>query len=314
MIFGKGIFSFLLCLSALYAEFPNGYCQTGMNSRDRLQSSIDDGKQKIAVLESEMFHEAINNDTITAVKDTVLTYLRGKTDYTYNDAISEYKLQLSKKDYVAVRDALKSIYGMTTGMEQDLRDELTTFCSVNNIYVDYLTATSDAEAAKILDGNSATLLSAVNDSSPLYSGLAEILYEKYADGIFLEYTPLPEMIITNKSMIVSKESDTTLFAPYVAIYPNPTDGMVFVEYNFEYAKENGIEFLLYVLGKSHIDNCNNGILNLYSSDLKILFTHNFDQKAGLYGIDLGKYPNGAYFIEIIDCYGNTKTLKIIKTN
>lgn len=291
-----------------------GYCQTGTNSRDRLQSSIDDGKQEIAILESEMFHEAINNDTITAVKDTVLTYLRNKSNYTYNDAISEYKLQLSKKDYVAVRDALKNIYGMTSGMDSDLRDELTTFYSINNIYVDYLTANSDAEAAKILDGNSTALLSAVNDSSHLYSGLAEILYEKYADGIFLEYTPLPEMIITNKSIIISDKIDTTLFTPYIIIYPNPTDGMTFIEYNFEYTKENGMEYLLDVLGKSHIDNCNNGTLNLYSSDLKILFTHNFNQKAGLYGIDLGKYPNGAYFIEITDCYGNSKTLKIIKTN
>lgn len=291
-----------------------GYCQTGTNLRDQLQYNIDDGKQEIAVLESEIFHEAINNDTITAVKDTVLTYLRGKTDYTYNDAINEYKLLLSKKDYGAVRDALKSIYGMTSGMDSDLRDELTTFCSVNNIYVDYLTATSEAEAAKILDGNSTALLSAVNDSSHLYSGLAEILYEKYADGIFLEYTPLPEMIITNKSIIISDKIDTTLFTPYIIIYPNPTDGMTFIEYNFEYTKENGMEYLLDVLGKSHIDNCSNGTLNLYSSDLKILFTHNFNQKAGLYGIDLGKYPNGAYFIEIIDCYGNSKTLKIIKTN
>ena len=289
-----------------------GYCQTGMNSRDQLQYSIDDGKQEIIELESEMFHEAINNDTITAVKDTVLTYLRGKTDYTYNDAISEYKLQLSKKDYVAVRDALKSIYGMTTGMEQDLRDELTTFCSINNIYVDYLTATSDAEAAKILDGNSAILLSAVNDSSPLYSGLAEILYEKYADGIFLEYTPLPEIAISNKSMIVSKEPDTTLFVPYVTIYPNPTDGMVFVEYNFEYSKENGIEFLLDVLGKSHVDNCNNGALNIYSSDSKILFTRQLFQSSGISVVDLSNYPTGTYIIEIHDCIGNATSVKIVR--
>ena len=289
-----------------------GYCQTGMNSRDQLQYSIDDGKQEIIELESEMFHEAINNDTITAVKDTVLTYLRGKTDYTYNDAISEYKLQLSKKDFVAVRDALKSIYGMTTGMEQDLRDELTTFCSINNIYVDYLTATSDAEAAKILDGNSAILLSAVNDSSPLYSGLAEILYEKYADGIFLEYTPLPEIAISNKSMIVSKEPDTTLFAPYVTIYPNPTDGMVFVEYNFEYSKENGIEFLLDVLGKSHVDNCNNGALNIYSSDSKILFTRQLFQSSGISVVDLSNYPTGTYIIEIHDCIGNATSVKIVR--
>lgn len=289
-----------------------GYCQTGINSRDRLQSNIDDGKQEIAVLESEMFHEALNNDTIVAVKDTVLTYLRGKSDHNYNDAINEYKLLLSKKDYAAVRDALKSIYGMSSGMDSDLRDELTNFCSVNNIYVDYLTATSEAEAAKILDGNSATLLSAVNDSSPLYSGLAEILYERFADGVFLEYTPLPEMAISNKSMIVSEEPDATLFAPYIAIYPNPTDGMVFVEYNFEYSKESGIEFLLEVLGKPHDENCNIGTLNLYSSDSKILHTMQMVQCAGMSVIDLSNYPAGTYIIEVLDCIGNATSVKVVR--
>ena len=289
-----------------------GYCQTGINSRDRLKSNINDGKQEIAVLESEMFHEAINNDTVTAVKDTVLTYLRGKSNHTYNDAINEYKLLLSKKDYAAVRDALKGIYGMTSGMDSYLRDELTNFCSVNNIYVDYLTATSDAEAAKILDGNSATLLSAVNDSSPLYSGLAEVLYEKYADGVFLEYTPLPEMAISNKSMIVSEEPDATLFAPYIAIYPNPTDGMVFVEYNFEYSKESGIEFLLEVLGKPHDENCNIGTLNLYSSDSKILHTMQMVQCAGMSVIDLSNYPAGTYIIEVLDCIGNATSVKVVR--
>ena len=289
-----------------------GYCQTGINSRDRLQSNINDGKQEIAVLESEMFHEAINNDTVTAVKDTVLTYLRGKSNHTYNDAINEYKLLLSKKDYGAVRDALKNIYGMTTGMEQDLRDELTTFCSVNNIYVDYLTATSDAEAAKILDGNSVALLSAVNDSSPLYSGLAEVLYEKYADGVFLEYTPLPEMAISNKSMKASEEPDATLFAPYIAIYPNPTDGMVFVEYNFEYSQESGIDFLLDVLGKPHVEDCNKGTLNLFSSDSKILFNMQLVQSAGMAVIDLSSCPAGTYIVEVLDCIGNTSRLKVVK--
>ncbi|MBQ6276061.1 MAG: hypothetical protein IJK62_05075 [Bacteroidales bacterium] len=181
-----------------------------------------------------------------------------------------------------------------------------------NIYVDYLTATSEAEAAKILDGNSTALLSAVNDSSHLYSGLAEILYEKYADGIFLEYTPLPEMIITNKSIIISDKIDTTLFTPYIIIYPNPTDGMTFIEYNFEYTKENGMEYLLDVLGKSHVEDCDNGTLNLFSPDSKILFNMQLVQSAGIAVIDLSSYPAGTYLVEVLDCIGNASSLKIIK--
>ena len=51
------------------------------------------------------------------------------------------------------------------------------------------------QAVKVLEDNSTTLLSTVDDESPLYSGLAEILYERFADGEFLEYTPLPEMAV-----------------------------------------------------------------------------------------------------------------------
>lgn len=141
--------------------------------------------------------------------------------------------------------------------------------------------------------------------------MAEILYERFADGVFLEYTPLPEMAISNKSMIASEEPDATLFAPYVTIYPNPTNGMVFIEYDFSYFDENGMEFLLDVLGKQRID-CNCGTLNLYSSDSKILFTRQLVQGAGIYGIDLSNYPAGTYLIEVFDCIGNASRLKVIK--
>lgn len=286
--------------------------QIGTSARERLQYKIDDGYQEIAMLESEIFHEAVNNDTVTAVRDTAIGYFHGKLDYTYKDLIYVYKLQLSKQDYSSARGTLKDIYGMTTGMEQNLRYKVTTFCSVNEIYVDFLTAASEAQAIKILEDNSTTLLSAINDEYPLYSGLAEILYEHLVDGEFLEYTPLPEMAVSNKSMIFLKEPDTTLFVPYLTIYPNPTYGMAFIEYNFEYTEENGIEFLLDVLGKPHIENRNKGTLNLYSSDSRILHTMQLNHSTGLYGIDFSSYPAGTYIIEVLDCIGNASRLKIVK--
>ena len=181
-----------------------------------------------------------------------------------------------------------------------------------NIYVDYLTATSEAEAAKILDGNSATLLSAVNDSSPLYSGLAEVLYEKYADGVFLEYTPLPEILITNKSKNVSSYNDTAFFVPHIFVYPNPTNDIVFVEYNLGYSMEEGMDLLFDVLGKPSIENCNIGILNLYTSDSRLIYSTSINQNIGIEGINMQEYPSGMYLIEIIDCHRNANSVKIIK--
>ena len=113
-------------------------------------------------------------------------------------------------------------------------------------------------------------------------------------------------------MIFLKEPDTTLFVPYLTIYPNPTYGMAFIEYNFEYTEENGIEFLLDVLGKPHIENRNKGTLNLYSSDSRILHTMQLNHSTGLYGIDFSSYPAGTYIIEVLDCIGNASRLKIVK--
>ena len=128
------------------------------------------------------------------------------------------------------------------------------------------------------------------------------------DTILPKYTPLFEDELQSKTTMDENISE---FYPY-AIYPNPTDGMVFVEYNFEYSEENGIEFLLDVLGKPHDENCNKGTLNLFSSDFKILHTIQLVQSAGMAVIDLGNYPAGTYIVEVLDCIGNTSRLKIVK--
>ena len=287
--------------------------QIGTSARERLQYKIDDGYQEIAVLESEIFHEAVNNDTVTAVRDTAIGYFHGKLDYTYKDLIYVYKLQLSKQDYSAARGTLKDIYGMITGMEQDLRDEVTTFCSVNEIYLAFLTAASEAQAVKVLEDNSTTLLSAVDDESPLYSGLAEILYERFADGEFLEYTPLPETVLTNKSIAVNEcNDDTNLFAPHLSAYPNPTSDIIFIEYDFSYLEEDGIDLLLGALSGTNSDDCDNGNIYLYSSDSILLYSKSISQKTGQQSISMSNYPPGTYLIEIQDCHHNSNSVKIIK--
>lgn len=168
------------------------------------------------------------------------------------------------------------------------------------------------QAVKVLEDNSTTLLSAVDDESPLYSGLAEILYERFADGEFLEYTPLPEVLISSKSVKVVENPDISPFMPWLSAYPNPTRDIVFIEYNLEYSEEDGIECLLEALGKSRMDNCERGTLNIYSSDSKLLYSKRITQKHGLENISLHDYPSGLFLIEIIDCHNNSNSIKITK--
>ncbi len=84
-------------------------------------------------------------------------------------------------------------------------------------------------------------------------------------------------------------------------------------YNLEYSDEENIEYLMAFFGKPHTENCKEGTINLYSSDSKIIYSDNINITAGILDIDLSSYPSGGYIIELSDCYGNSNSLKIIKT-
>ncbi len=163
----------------------------------------------------------------------------------------------------------------------------------------------------ILAANKELLFEAASRMSPDYSAMAEILYSQTTDSVFYEYTPLPFEEVIPKNLVVT-ENPKSIFTPEFKVYPNPTKGMVIVEYNFERVYENGTELLLKALNLDKQDNCKTGVINVFNSEGKYLNTINLDMIKGMATIDLNKQVPGIYLIEITDCYGNKNSVKIVK--
>jgi hypothetical protein len=143
-------------------------------------------------------------------------------------------------------------------------------------------------------------------------GFSEILYSYITDSSFYEYTPMPFEIITPKSMVVKQELPE-LFKPQIKVYPNPSDGLLFVDYDFSEYYAEGYELIYKALGIEQKDNCEHGEIRVYTNDAKLLQTIPLNALAGMITIDIRSYTPGTYLLEIADCFGNAETVKITKT-
>ena len=166
------------------------------------------------------------------------------------------------------------------------------------------------QAVKFLEDNSTTLLSTVDDESPLYSGLAEILYERFADGEFLEYTPLPEVSISSKFVNIVENPDISPFMPWLSAYPNPTSDFINIELASNVLDDDIIEFLKHY-GFENIDDCATIEVNIYDINSRLVSTgkYNYDTPVSICVRD---YTSGTYLVEIKGCYDNVMQTKIVK--
>ena len=103
-----------------------------------------------------------------------------------------------------------------------------------------------------------------------------------------------------------------MFSPTLKVYPNPNDGLIFVEYDFSRVSDEAFTLLYRAMGYSPEANCKNGELKIYTDDGKLLQTLVLNRAADLKTIDATGYAAGAYLIELTDCYGNKNTVKITK--
>ncbi len=284
------------------------FYSAGLSNRVELEYEIADLKQDIIRIESDLFNNAINNDTLPGVKTDVINYFNSKSDAYYQDYIKVYKLELSLSLNEDARNTLNNMRSFANYLPQEKAEEIIMFCDVNEIF---LNSVENENSDSILFANKGLLFEAASDMSTEYSAMAEILYSQTTDSVFYEYTPLPTDEITPKNITVY-ENTSDIFSPEFKVYPNPTKGLVFVEYNFDRTYEKGAELLLKALNLEKEVNCNTGIIKVYSEDSKLIKTINLDNKNGLTTINLNKQSAGIYFIEIIDCYGNANNVKVVK--
>ncbi|NLA23521.1 MAG: T9SS type A sorting domain-containing protein, partial [Bacteroidales bacterium] len=155
------------------------------------------------------------------------------------------------------------------------------------------------------------LLEAALSESWLYSAQAKTLYSYLTDTVFLEYTPLPEDVFEIRKQ-TEKVDISDLFNPKLKVYPNPSLGLVFIEYDFRQNYEPGYDILFETIGKVRSESCNKGMVNIYSIEGKLLQTQELKNEKGLKTIDISSLPSGTYILEISDCYENKTSEKITK--
>lgn len=153
------------------------------------------------------------------------------------------------------------------------------------------------------------LLSAIADSSYLYSGMAETLYEYAFDTILPKYTPDFEDILTPKNLIIEQEPievNSNLFE----VYPNPTSDYVNVRLNADVYTDDVKEYFSNY-GTNYGTECLRLSINLYDINSRLLESKNYyiDEEIN---INLKDYISGTYIIEIKNCFDKVVVRKIVK--
>ena len=260
----------------------------------------------------------MNNDsTENGTKELIAYFEKQKRD-SYNAYINIYKLQQSKSDYSGSKQTIDELRNYAVGITGEKSRELLTYCDVNEVYLQII---DDIEKdSKYLDSKKEMLYNAALDESPMYSALAEILYEYATDSEYAErrsprqrqYTPLPWDEISPKSVKTTANTEN-VFKPELKVYPNPTQGVVFVEYDFSKTYSEGYDLLLNAMSLIREGDCNKGEIVVYSEDGRLLQTIKLNMTADIKTILMTDYTPGLYIIEISDCYGNKNSVKITKT-
>jgi len=150
-------------------------------------------------------------------------------------------------------------------------------------------------------------------SYTLYSATAQVLYEIAADTIFAEYTPLPNPVMQPKKLEITETiTQEENFLPLINVYPNPTDGLINIDYDFAALYSEGNDLLLEKTGIHKEQNCEKGELSIYTEDGKLLQQFRLNEEKDSFTINIKDYTPGSYLLIIRDCYGNSETVKIAK--
>ncbi len=281
--------------------------QDGVNNRVKLEYAMSDVLQRIADNESKIINIAHNNDSLVSVSDSVLQYLKPLALNDYKYSMQKYKLLVSKQNFRTAKLELAHLNDLAKNRNDSIGKELETFITVENIQLAYL----DKMDTTIIAKNKTYLEEMAMMESDMYSGKAQNLLALIGEYPYFEYTPMPEDISNPRR--TEKQADIKdMFKPTLNIYPNPTKGILTIEYNFEIMQKEGMDLLMQVLGYTVKEHCKHGEVNIYTTAGRLLQTIPLNKLRGNKTIDLSTYPSGNYIVELKDCYENNNSIMITK--
>lgn len=267
--------------------------QTGENSRVTAEREISALRQSISYNESMLMNQALNNDSVPSERLMAIAYFGDKN--TLQSKINVYKLNCANGNYTA---ALANLSDIGSNASAD-NYEISTFCEVNRMYIGVMTNLSRTSL------DTSFLHSAVDDDNYLYSALAQVLYEYATDSITEHYTPLFIDEVQPRFLKADESENPSLFN----IYPNPTRGIVNIEFNANISEE--ISSFCEKYGISTIHNCTEIKIEVFDINSRLIMTMNRSLQEPIQ-VDLSEYPPSDYTIRIKDCNNNLLVFKVVK--
>lgn len=269
--------------------------QAGENSRVVAEKEISALRQNISYNESMLMNQALNNDSIPSERLMALAYFGDKNDL--QSKINVYKLNCATGNYTAALANLSDIEGSSTADNYDI----SIFCEVNRLYIGVITNSPSTSL------DTSFLRNAVNEQNYLYSALAKVLYEYVTDNMTYHYTPTFIDEVQPRFLKADTENDF----PFFNIYPNPTNGIVNIEYNAN-MDETMMSFCE-KYGLPTIFDCERISIDVYDVNSRLIMSLESSIQEQLQ-VDLSNYPSSEYTIRIIDCNDGQTTFKIVKQN
>lgn len=269
--------------------------QSGENTRviaDREMSAL---RQSISYNESMLMNQALNNDSIPSERLMALAYFGDKNDL--QSKINVYRLNCASGNYSVALTTLSDIEVNST-MDNY---EISTFCELNRIYIGVITNSPNTSL------DTSFLRNAVNEQNYLYSALAKVLYEYVTGNMTYHYTPTFIDEVQPRFLKADAENDF----PFFNIYPNPTNGIVNIEYNAN-MDETMMSFCE-KYGLPTIFDCERISIDVYDVNSRLIMSLESSIQEQLQ-VDLSNYPSSEYTIRIIDCNDGQTTFKIVKQN
>lgn len=269
--------------------------QAGENSRVVAEKEISALRQNISYNESMLMNQALNNDSVPSVRLMALAYFGDKNDL--QSKINVYRLNCASGNYSVALTTLSDIEVNST-MDNY---EISTFCELNRIYIGVITNSPNTSL------DTSFLRNAVNEQNYLYSALAKVLYEYVTGNMTYHYTPTFIDEVQPRFLKADTENDF----PFFNIYPNPTNGIVNIEYNAN-MDETMMSFCE-KYGLPTIFDCERISIDVYDVNSRLIMSLESSIQEQLQ-VDLSNYPSSEYTIRIIDCNDGQTTFKIVKQN
>lgn len=269
--------------------------QAGENSRVVAEREMSALRQSVSYNESMLMNQALNNDSVPSERLMAIAYFGDKN--TLQSKINVYKLNCANGNYTA---ALANLSDIGSNASAD-NYEISTFCEVNRLYIGVMTNLQRVSL------DTSFLHSAVDDNNYLYSALAQVLYEYATDSITYHYTPLFVDEVQARFQKAEDGENPSLFN----IYPNPTSGIVNIEYNAN-MDETMMSFCE-KYGLPTIFDCERISIDVYDVNSRLIMSLESSIQEQLQ-INLSNCPSSEYTIRMIDCNDGQTTFKIVKQN